>query len=375
MLSKKVKEELRLGLIICLVLLFFTFPISSFEANTQNSSSSKSIQEETQTIYSTSFEQEWTDSQISQYISPTEWFINGMCSGFQKDHMNLTHYWSKVEKNFSYVHTFWPYSPLHPPFARSGQFSAGIWGNDGNQEPEIQKDQSDEWLISPEFDFTSYYDITLQFWSIYVPNQQITIPFPYRIEVDNQYLVKLSDDDGNTWKTIADLRESRFRYGVNQRYDVYNNFDHPITLDLDKVKGKDNIRIGWHYYYEGNGTSDLWIIDDVSIQGKYDSFAPDINIIAPNENNLYLFNRYTFPLDGNTIIIGPVDIKVDPTDEGTGTKLVKFYVDGQLTFTDETYPFSWQWSKTGFGKQTVTAVAYDYAGNSNEASFSAIKLF
>ncbi len=325
-------------------------------------------------IYSTSFEEDWGRNQINQYVSPSEWTIKGITSSHQDENQRLTHYWSKMDNEFSYIHDYWPYSPLSPPFVESGNYSVCIWGNDGNGEPSYQEDQSDEWLISPALDFSSYYDLSLQFWSIYVPTQQITIPFPYRVFVDNSYFIKASMDNGETWKKIADLRETRFTFGVNQFYDVYNNFDEPIILDLDSVKAKDLVRIAWHYKYPGNGTADLWIIDNVTITGRYDSIIPEVEIVKPEQNQLYVSDNHQFDIDGKTIIIGSMNVKVDPTDEGTGTSYVEFYIDDTLVHTDEEYPFSWQWRSLGFKSYSLKTIAYDHAGNANEDVIEVIKL-
>lgn len=373
---KNLKRNILLNIFLFLLIIGLTFQTSGFDKNIQNKIYPQiSSDENNQVIYSTSFEEKWTSNQINNYVAPLEWVIDGICSGHQKNHQELTHYWSKLENNFSYVHDYWRLSPLSPPFVYSGQFSAGIWGNDGNKESSYPKDQSDEWLISPSLDFSDFYDISLQFWSIYVPTQQISIPFPFTISVDNQYLIEVSEDNGQTWDKLADLRESKFKYGVNQIYDVYNNFDHPITIHLKKLDGKDDVRIGWHYKYEGNGTNDLWIIDNVTICGKRDIFSPAIEIVKPQINSLYLFDKNTYSLDGKTILVGSTTIKADPTDKGTGTKLVKFYVDNKLTFTDEDYPFSWEWRKPGIGTYELKTVAIDYAGNENETSIDVIKIF
>jgi len=379
MQSEKIKENIiGKGVLFVIVILFFTsfsyITTGIPEHGQMKLTHRENQQKDTQLIYSTGFEEKWMQTQINQYIAPSDWIIQGMCSGYKENNQELTHYWSKVERDFSYTHTYWKNSPLNSPFVHSGEFAAGIWGNDGYKEPAYQGDQSDEWLISPSFDFSQYYDITLEFWSIYVPTQRITMPFPYTISVDNTYLIKTSVDDGDTWNTIADLKESRFRVGVNQIQDVYNDFDEPITLNLDKLKAKNNVRIGWHYQYAGNGTNDLWIIDDVSIHAKFDSYSPDIDITKPKENNLYLFNDNSYPIQDKTILIGPTEVKADPTDTGTGTRLVKFYIDNSLMHTDEEYPFSWEWKKLGCGKYTIKTVAVDYAGNSNEASLSVIKI-
>jgi hypothetical protein len=325
-------------------------------------------------VLSMDFEDNWISNSLSTYAAPDNWVIQGICKGFRENNIQLTHYWSQINRDFFYTHTFWESSFVKDPFVYSGNYAASIWGNDGYMESELQGDRSDEWLITPELDFSSYYNITLSFWSTYVPTQWYTLPFPILISVDNQYLIKTSVDNGESWKKIADLRDASYKFGVNYVNDVYNNFDQQIHINLDSLSGRDNVRLAWHYLYDGNATSDLWILDDIIIRADYDSFAPHIEIVKPVKDNLYFLDAKVIPMIGKTIAIGPVDIIVDPTDKGTGTAFVEFYKNDKLQYTDSEYPFSWNWNNPGFGSSTIRTVAYDYAGNSNEDHINIFKV-
>lgn len=369
MLSFNFKRYITIGLLIVLL-----SSIQGYQAQ-ENNDSLIPQSKNTEIIFTMDFDEEWTENSFDGYLSPPGWTIQGITSGHQENNRKLTHYWSRVDKDFSYTHTLWESSPISQPYVYSGDGAAFIWGNDGNQESAIQSDRSDEWLISPTLDFSSYYNIELSFWSIYAPTQRITLPFPLVISVDNQYLFKTSNDDGTTWKKNADLRTDSYKFGVNNYLDVYNKYDEQINIDLDQFRGQDDIRLAWNYLYNGNGTSDLWVIDDIQIHAQYDSFAPDIEIVKPKKDNLYILDATVIPMSGKTIVIGPVDIVVDPTDEGTGTKSVEFYKDNTLVYTDTEYPFSWNWKQLGFGSSTIKTVAYDYAGNSNQDQITLFKIF
>jgi hypothetical protein len=56
------------------------------------------------------------------------------------------------------------------------------------------------------------------------------------------------------------------------------------------------------------------------------------------------------------------------SDETSGIDRVEFSIDGQLQFSDTQSPYEWTW--TGLGDNTVTATAYDRAGNSQSQSMS-----
>jgi len=328
---------------------------------------------EKQIVLSMDFEDEWLKPQDSIFPVPSDWVIDGITQGHQENNEKLTHYWSRVDKDFSYTHTNWESSPISQPYVNNGDCAAIIWGNDGYQETGLPPDRSDEWLITPPIDFSSYYNITLKFWSIYVPDQWIAMPFPKFIGVDNDYLIKTSVDDGKSWQKIADLRN--YMYGVNCGSDVYNHYDQPIVLELKYLSGVDNGLIAWHYQYDGSGISDLWAIDDIVIEAIKDEISPQIEIIRPKEDNIYILDAKVIPMLGKTIIIGPFDVVVDPTDQGTGTSYVEFYKNDQLVFTDFDFPYSWNWNQISFGRSTIRAVAYDCAGNFNDESITLYKLF
>lgn len=56
------------------------------------------------------------------------------------------------------------------------------------------------------------------------------------------------------------------------------------------------------------------------------------------------------------------------SDETSGIDRVEFSVDGVVQYTDTQSPYEWTW--TGLGDYTVTATAYDVAGNSQSQSMS-----
>jgi hypothetical protein len=63
-----------------------------------------------------------------------------------------------------------------------------------------------------------------------------------------------------------------------------------------------------------------------------------------------------------------IDFYAEASDGASGVEYVEFSVDGVMQFNDTEAPYEWTWS--GFGDYTVTATAYDFAGNSQSQSMS-----
>ncbi len=77
----------------------------------------------------------------------------------------------------------------------------------------------------------------------------------------------------------------------------------------------------------------------------------------------------TSPADGATVS-GAVPVAATATDAETGVSRVEFSVDGAVTNTDSNAPYSWTWDASAVvpGPHTVTATAYDAAGNAGSSS-------
>ena len=76
----------------------------------------------------------------------------------------------------------------------------------------------------------------------------------------------------------------------------------------------------------------------------------------------------TSPVDGSTVS-ATVSVAASASDN-VGVSKVEFYVDGALKGTDTTSPYGYSWDTTaaGNGSHTLTAKAYDAAGNTASAS-------
>ncbi len=101
--------------------------------------------------------------------------------------------------------------------------------------------------------------------------------------------------------------------------------------------------------YSGSGR-DYYDLTITVTQGGGDTTAPSVSITAP--------------ANGATVS-GTTTVSASASDN-VGVDRVEFKVDGALKFTDYTSPFSFNWDTTtsSDGSHTVSAIAYDAAGNS-----------
>lgn len=91
--------------------------------------------------------------------------------------------------------------------------------------------------------------------------------------------------------------------------------------------------------------------------------VPNIELIKPN-NGLYFCNIMLRSfLIRNPLIIGPIDVEVEASDDEYDIDRVGFYVDGDLLGTDTTEPYSWRWNKLSFFRRSLKVAAFNSNGN------------
>jgi len=104
-----------------------------------------------------------------------------------------------------------------------------------------------------------------------------------------------------------------------------------------------------------DGLDDLWITKIGHIV--------DISISKP-EDALYFLNfKIRDFLFRNPLIIGPIDVEVEASDDEYDIDRVEFYVDGQLMETDTSVPYSWRWNKLAFFRHSLKVAAFNSNGN------------
>lgn len=97
-----------------------------------------------------------------------------------------------------------------------------------------------------------------------------------------------------------------------------------------------------------------------------DYLPPNLEVTSP-QNGLYLWNTRFLPFlfRQRTIIFGAITIEVDASDDQSGIRCVKFYVDNELKAIDATSPYSWTWDeRTPLRfRHTIKVMVYDNSGN------------
>jgi uncharacterized protein (TIGR02145 family) len=95
--------------------------------------------------------------------------------------------------------------------------------------------------------------------------------------------------------------------------------------------------------------------------------------IATNNKNEEPIIEITSPASGSHQTIGnSVNISASASDGDGSIVSVKFFIDGTLITTDSYFPFSYNWSTTGYsaGSHTIRARATDNDGTSTDAEIS-----
>jgi len=86
-----------------------------------------------------------------------------------------------------------------------------------------------------------------------------------------------------------------------------------------------------------------------------------VNVVKPEDRLLYFFGNddYSLKFPGRKVIVGGIEVVAKGLEP---LNRVDFYLNDDLVLSDETEPFTWNWTKFGFGKYTVAAEAYDGTG-------------
>jgi len=128
--------------------------------------------------------------------------------------------------------------------------------------------------------------------------------------------------------------------------------------------------------YQGFSTSWYDFNESVPITWINVSIAPEITVtIEKPLPGLYINNFLKMPLLSKLlsrfmpkfrpIIIGPITIEANVTQNTSGVNRVDFYIDDVFQKTDTIEPYNFTWNKTAFFTHQITVIAYDNAGPLN----------
>ncbi|KAA0007605.1 MAG: DUF4430 domain-containing protein [Thermoplasmata archaeon] len=248
--------------------------------------------------------------------------------------------------------------------------------------------------------------VLLLFTAIEGISQKIIEPFPEPFWegdvtlVKNTTFVVTAHNSGKTYKLSSTTalgaldrasKEGNFDYTVNDKwYKQYGSLfvdsiagkknegvngwqywvnypDEPLPwIGADKYQLKDGDTVDWFYGGYGKNPDTASMLIRIHVHIVTDITPPSIEFTEPR-GGLYIFDREIIHFPGISYIIGKITIKADVTDDLSGVKEVKFYIDDELKEVDEKEPYSWKWNETAIGSHIIKAIAYDMVGNYNVA--------
>ncbi len=128
----------------------------------------------------------------------------------------------------------------------------------------------------------------------------------------------------------------------------------PIELDTAKLSnGSHTLNVKSYDYFDNSATSSSITINVQN--GSTDTTPPTVSL--------------TSPANGSTVSGSSVFLVANATDN-VGVTKVEFLVDGTVVNSDISSPYSFSWNSTSLpnGSHTITAKAYDAAGNITTSS-------
>jgi hypothetical protein len=125
------------------------------------------------------------------------------------------------------------------------------------------------------------------------------------------------------------------------------------------------IEVGGAYFIAGETEPvgearkyDVWVIKCA------DYFPPQIDMVKPTEQQLYLFNKALFPI-GRTIIVGSITVTAEVSDPTEKVERIEFYlchIDVEYEYQPRAVvyssPYEWLWDAPAVGLYEITVGGY-----------------
>ena len=234
----------------------------------------------------------------------------------------------------------------------------------------------------------------------------------YNIEDDWDYAIVEVSSDGRLYDVLDTFTGSSSGW-VNKEYDLSEYEDESVFIRFRYTTDSNTLEEGFYvddispvpefttietlsdtitetfyeitgmgegtYYYRVRGHNDAYewgdfgTLEKIIIGDGDDTDPPEVDIVSPVENSLYLMNQRIIPFF-LTLIIGDIDIQVEAIDP-SGISRVEFYIDEQLMETISDAPYQWTWTQNVFFKHTIKVVAFDNYENSADKEISVSKFF
>ena len=119
-----------------------------------------------------------------------------------------------------------------------------------------------------------------------------------------------------------------------------------------------------------DGLNEIVMIE-VGKKQRDDFEEPNVKIIYPEENFIYVFGRKLMK-SGHTIIIGGIEVEVEVEEEAL--LLVEYRIDGKIVGEQYSAPFSFKIPHSLIKKSYFEVIAYDYSGNKASSGVEYIKI-
>ncbi len=198
---------------------------------------------------------------------------------------------------------------------------------------------------------------------LYVKNaDRKVIAYPYLQGNKNRAVIHLVNYDYKKWNDEVVVKKNinisirKPNFEIKSCYVISPDFDDNMSIALHENGNYINITVPL-----------LEIYDIIVLESKEGNIS--VRITKP-ENAVYIFDKAVLPAN-KPIIIGKITIKAD-VYAPHGVEKVEFYIDDELKYIDDDFPYQWLWDEFSFGRHEIKVVAYDMEGNKAEDEISVI---
>jgi hypothetical protein len=105
-------------------------------------------------------------------------------------------------------------------------------------------------------------------------------------------------------------------------------------------------------------------IGETKITVYVDDSPPEIEILKPKDNHLYVYGEEKREILTKTIVVGNISIIAVADDDLSGVDKMELYIDNNLVDTTGDTTCRWDWFDASLGYYVITVNAYDKAENS-----------
>ncbi|MFW6121390.1 MAG: Ig-like domain-containing protein, partial [Petrotogales bacterium] len=200
------------------------------------------------------------------------------------------------------------------------------------------------------------------------PSKPIILSAPSfgKSETQLNFSAITTDPEGNDVYYMWDWGDGSYSnwlgpFGSGQTIKTNHKWDETGKFEI-KVKAKD-----------ASHAESYW---SKPVQLILENEPPFVEFVKPIPGAVYFANKLLLPFF-ITLIIGPLDITVNASDNISGMNKVEFYIKDMPKNTDPSAPYVWTWNEVVFRltRFEIKVIVYDNAGNWDSENISLIKFF